>query len=60
MIIIVLDEQGSNPCCYRSVGHFDYSGDLDTCIAIRTMLFKDGVAYLQGECFMANGMFTCA
>ncbi|CDH50754.1 anthranilate synthase component i [Lichtheimia corymbifera JMRC:FSU:9682] len=30
-----------------SVGHFDYSGDLDTCIAIRTMLFKDGVAYLQ-------------
>ncbi|CAO0793478.1 unnamed protein product [Mucor circinelloides] len=29
------------------VGHFDYSGDLDTCIAIRTMLFKDGVAYLQ-------------
>ncbi|ORZ10214.1 anthranilate synthase component I [Absidia repens] len=30
-----------------SVGHFDYSGGLDTCIAIRTMLFKDGVAYLQ-------------
>ncbi|KAG0175126.1 hypothetical protein DFQ28_005038 [Apophysomyces sp. BC1034] len=30
-----------------SVGHFDYSGDLDTCIAIRTMMFKDGVAYLQ-------------
>ncbi|KAI7907920.1 anthranilate synthase component I [Cokeromyces recurvatus] len=29
------------------VGHFDYSGDLDTCIAIRTMLFKDGIAYLQ-------------
>ncbi|RKP14991.1 ADC synthase [Piptocephalis cylindrospora] len=30
-----------------SVGHFDYSGDLDTCIAIRTMVFKDGTAYLQ-------------
>ncbi|KAI8968904.1 anthranilate synthase component I [Mycotypha africana] len=30
-----------------AVGHFDYSGDLDTCIAIRTMLFKDDVAYLQ-------------
>ncbi|CDH61549.1 anthranilate synthase component i [Lichtheimia corymbifera JMRC:FSU:9682] len=30
-----------------SVGHFDYSGDLDTCFVIRTMLFKDGVAYLQ-------------
>ncbi|KAI8980300.1 anthranilate synthase component I [Pilobolus umbonatus] len=30
-----------------SVGHFDYSGGLDTCIAIRTIVFKDGVAYLQ-------------
>jgi hypothetical protein len=32
-----------------SVGHFDYSGNLDTCIAIRTMVFKDGIAYLQGK-----------
>ncbi|RKP06947.1 ADC synthase [Thamnocephalis sphaerospora] len=30
-----------------SVGHFNFSGDLDTCIAIRTMVFKDGIAYLQ-------------
>ncbi|RKP33169.1 anthranilate synthase component I, partial [Dimargaris cristalligena] len=30
-----------------AVGHFGFSGDLDTCIAIRSMLFKDGVAYLQ-------------
>ncbi|KAK9766245.1 anthranilate synthase component 1 [Basidiobolus ranarum] len=30
-----------------AVGHFSYSGDLDTCISIRTMVFKDGVAYLQ-------------
>ncbi|KAI9268707.1 anthranilate synthase component I [Sporodiniella umbellata] len=30
-----------------SVGHFDYSGGMDTCIAIRTMLFKDDIAYLQ-------------
>ncbi|KAL1915721.1 uncharacterized protein VTP21DRAFT_6480 [Calcarisporiella thermophila] len=30
-----------------SVGHFDYSGCTDTCIAIRTMLFKDGNVYLQ-------------
>ncbi|KAI8878045.1 anthranilate synthase component I [Backusella circina FSU 941] len=30
-----------------AVGHFDYSGDLDTCIAIRTMMFKNNVAYLQ-------------
>ncbi|KNE59346.1 hypothetical protein AMAG_18154 [Allomyces macrogynus ATCC 38327] len=30
-----------------AVGHFDYSGGMDTCIAIRTMVFKDGCAYLQ-------------
>lgn len=31
-----------------AVGHFDFAGDsMDTCIAIRTMTFKDGVAYLQ-------------
>eukprot|EP00842_Homolaphlyctis_polyrhiza_P007040 jgi/Hompol1/925/HPOL_005459-RA len=30
-----------------SVGYFTYSGGLDTCIAIRTMVFKDGYVYLQ-------------
>lgn len=31
-----------------AVGRFDFnSNELDTCIAIRTMTFKDGVAYLQ-------------
>jgi anthranilate synthase component 1 len=31
-----------------AVGRFDFDKDeLDTCIAIRTMTFKDGVAYLQ-------------
>ncbi|KAH6574538.1 hypothetical protein BASA50_007705 [Batrachochytrium salamandrivorans] len=30
-----------------SVGYFTYSGGLDTCIAIRTMVFKDGHVYLQ-------------
>ncbi|KAI9164526.1 anthranilate synthase / indole-3-glycerol phosphate synthase [Blastocladiella emersonii ATCC 22665] len=30
-----------------AVGHFDFSGGMDTCIAIRTMVFKDGNAYLQ-------------
>jgi anthranilate synthase component 1 len=30
------------------VGRFDFAEDeMDTCIAIRTMTFKDGVAYLQ-------------
>ena len=30
-----------------AVGYFTYSGGLDTCIAIRTMVFKDGHVYLQ-------------
>lgn len=31
-----------------AVGHWGYDGKtMDTCIALRTMLFKDGVAYLQ-------------
>lgn len=34
-----------------AVGHFDFSNSMDTCIAIRTMLFKDGTAYLQAGSF---------
>jgi anthranilate synthase component 1 len=30
-----------------SVFYVDYSGNLDSCIAIRTLLIKDGKAYLQ-------------
>jgi len=31
-----------------AVGRFDFATDaMDTCIAIRTTVFKDGVAYLQ-------------
>jgi anthranilate synthase component 1 len=31
-----------------AVGRFDFADDeMDTCIAIRTMTIKDGVAYLQ-------------
>ncbi|MDI6731099.1 MAG: anthranilate synthase component I [Candidatus Margulisbacteria bacterium] len=29
------------------VGHFGFSGDLDTCITIRTILIKDKKAYIQ-------------
>ncbi len=28
-------------------GYISYSGDMDTCILIRTMVLKDGMAYLQ-------------
>jgi anthranilate synthase component 1 len=38
-----------------AVGRFDFnSNELDTCIAIRTMTFKDGVAYLQ------SGKYCCS
>ena len=30
-----------------AVGYFDYGGNMDTCIAIRTLVLKDGVAYVQ-------------
>jgi anthranilate synthase component 1 len=30
-----------------AVGYVDFSGNLDTCIAIRTVVLKDGTAYVQ-------------
>jgi len=30
-----------------AIGYLDFSGNLDTCIAIRTMVVKDGRAYVQ-------------
>lgn len=30
-----------------AVGYIDFAGNMDTCIAIRTMLIKDGKAYVQ-------------
>ena len=30
-----------------SVGYFDFSGNMDMCITIRTILFKDNKAYIQ-------------
>jgi anthranilate synthase component 1 len=30
-----------------AVGYLDFGGNLDTCIAIRTMVVKDGIAYAQ-------------
>ncbi|WP_143317136.1 anthranilate synthase component I [Clostridium sp. HBUAS56017] len=30
-----------------SVGYFSYGGDMDMCIAIRTLVLKDGIAHLQ-------------
>jgi anthranilate synthase component 1 len=30
-----------------AIGYFDFTGNIDTCIAIRTALIHDGVAYVQ-------------
>ena len=30
-----------------AIGYIDFTGNLDTCIAIRTALIKDGIAYVQ-------------
>ena len=30
-----------------AIGYIDFSGNLDTCIAIRTMVIKDGCAHIQ-------------
>ncbi|MHB0913320.1 MAG: anthranilate synthase component I [Armatimonadota bacterium] len=30
-----------------AIGYFSFSGNMDTCITIRTILVKDGVAYMQ-------------
>ncbi|KAJ3114351.1 hypothetical protein HDU96_002229 [Phlyctochytrium bullatum] len=40
-------EQEKRGAYAGAVGYFSYSGNLDTCIAIRTMMFKDGFVYLQ-------------
>ncbi len=30
-----------------AVGYIDYGGNMDTCIALRTMVIQDGIAYVQ-------------
>jgi anthranilate synthase component 1 len=30
-----------------AVGYVDFSGNMDTCIALRTVVIKDGTAYVQ-------------
>jgi anthranilate synthase component I len=33
-----------------AVGYFDYRGNMDTCIALRTMVVKNGTVYVQAGC----------
>ncbi len=32
-----------------AIGYFSYTGNLDSCIAIRTLVIKDGIAYIQAS-----------
>mgnify|MGYP000983882110 CR=1 FL=1 len=45
-IISQLEHEKRGPYA-GSVGYFDFAGNMDTCIAIRTMVIKDGRAYVQ-------------
>jgi anthranilate synthase component 1 len=45
---IIAELEGQRRGVYAgAVGHFGFDGALDTCIAIRTLVLKDGVAYAQ-------------
>jgi anthranilate synthase component 1 len=45
---IIAELEGERRGVYAgAVGYASFAGSLDTCIAIRTMVMKDGVAYLQ-------------
>jgi anthranilate synthase component 1 len=47
MEILAEMERGSRGLYAGAVGYVTYGGDLDTCIAFRTAVVKDGVAYVQ-------------
>jgi len=45
---IIAELEKSKRCTYAgAVGYFGFDGDLDSCIALRTVLLKDGMAYAQ-------------
>ena len=37
-----------------AIGYFDFSGDMNTCIAIRTMVVKDGTIFFQSGAGIVN------
>ena len=45
---IIAELEGEQRGIYAgAVGHIGFNGDLDTCIALRTLVVKDGIAYAQ-------------
>ena len=47
MEIIAELENDTRGAYAGAVGYFDFAGNMDTCITIRTMVVKDGVAHVQ-------------
>jgi anthranilate synthase component 1 len=45
-IITELEREKRGPYA-GAVGYFDFSGNLDTAIAIRTIIIKNNIAYIQ-------------
>jgi anthranilate synthase component 1 len=42
-----------------TIGYFDFQGNIDSCIAIRTAVIKDGMAYVQaGAGIVADSVAT--
>lgn len=48
----IIDELETVKRCYYggAVGYLSFNGNLDCCITIRTILFKNGKAYIQAGC----------
>ncbi|MEI7646518.1 MAG: anthranilate synthase component I, partial [Chloroflexales bacterium] len=45
---VIAELEGQQRGVYAgAVGHVGFNGDLDTCIALRTLIVKDGIAYAQ-------------
>jgi anthranilate synthase component 1 len=45
---IIAELEGSRRGVYAgAVGHLGFNGDLDTCIALRSIVVQNGVAYVQ-------------
>jgi len=45
---VINELEKSKRCTYAgAVGYFNFNGDSDSCIALRTVLLKDGKAYVQ-------------
>lgn len=47
MEIIAELENDTRGAYAGAVGYFDFAGNMDTCITIRTMVVKDGIAHVQ-------------